>query len=112
MKIDGYVARQNVTINSQKEQKKELVVHGTFNKQAGHVIWEINIETGVIIEAEYDKIAPWHLNGKVEMRLKRKDDCVYIPALNIKNAIKKYLKDNNQSAYYVKTAPSSLCDII
>ena len=35
-------------------------------------------------------------------------NCVYIPALNAKNAIKKYLNDNKQSSYYIKEAPMDI----
>ena len=31
-----------------------------------------------------------------------KADCVYIPALNAKNALKKYHFNKNQTAYYSK----------
>lgn len=38
-------------------------------------------------------------------------DCVYIPALNIKNAKKLFDKNPTQSFYYKKEAPMSLKDI-
>jgi hypothetical protein len=34
--------------------------------------------------------------------------CVYIPALNKANALKKYLKSGVQSDYYAKEAPMKL----
>ena len=40
-----------------------------------------------------------------------KADCIYIPALNAENAKRKYLKNKEQSAYYVKPAVMSLSDI-
>lgn len=93
-------------LNVQKQQKVENTFEGTIVPKKGHKIWEVNEETGVIREADYkvDTVVFNFMAKKEPEKLVINADCVYIPALNAKNAKKKYLENNSQSHYYQKEA--------
>lgn len=102
-----------VEIVAKKKQEIERRLAGTIKPKAGQKIWEINEETGVIQEAKYTRQTDISISttGKVIKPVERlivSDNCVYIPALNMENAKKQYLKNKEQSFYYVKPAPMSL----
>lgn len=103
--------KTEVTIK--KKQEIEYVLEGTIKPKVGHKIWELNEETGEIKEAQYKSdTVSFNSNAVMDSeKLIRHSDCVYIPALNIENAKRKYLKNKEQSFYYAKAAPMSLSDI-
>lgn len=80
--------------------KKEKVFIGTLRPKKGHKCFEINTLTNDIKEAEYSTnetayilnpdISVASMRGYVKRILNTKSDCVYITALNKKNALKKY----------------------
>jgi hypothetical protein len=87
----------------QVEQEKQFLV--TVVRHNGHTMWEINCTTGEIKPAEYKEekivlVERRDLNyntvvGTDSLRVKDvvcKENCLYIPALNIKSVKKKYLK--------------------
>lgn len=93
-------------ITAKKQQKVEYTLDGTIKPKKGHKVWEINEETGVVREADYkvDTVVYNFMATKDPERLVMNPNCVYIPALNAKNAKKKYLENNSQSHYYQKEA--------
>ena len=100
-------------INVKKKQEIEYVLEGTIKPQTGHFVWELNEETGEVKKAEYkrDTISFNAFTKQEPEKLVVNPDCIYIPALNIENAKKKYLKNKEQSAYYVKPPVMNLSDI-
>ena len=91
-----------------KEQRKEMHLHGSMKIHKGHTLFEINLATKElnylvvgekpttkkIKKAEFEEV-PFNVLSKnkgVNKRVIMKDDCVYIPALNENNAIRKLLK--------------------
>lgn len=104
-------SRERIELNVKKKQKIEYVLQGRLIPNAGHFIWELNEETGEIRKAEFKKDTAILLGALPPDELMVKPDCIYIPALNAENAKKKYLKNKNQDAYYVKPALMSLSDI-
>ena len=106
------LGKQNtIELNVKKKQEIEYVLQGTINPQTGHFVWELNEETGEIKKAEFKRNTAVYGAELPPEELVVKADCIYIPALNAKNAKKKYLKNKEQSAYYVKPAPMSLSDL-
>ena len=104
--------RQNtIELNVKKKQEIEYVLQGTIKPQIGLFVWELNEETGEIKKAEFKRNTAVYGAELPPEELVVKADCIYIPALNAKNAKKKYLKNKEQSAYYVKPAPMSLSDL-
>lgn len=101
--------KENVKLEAQKEQQKEKkhVLLGKIKPKNGQKIYEINEESGEIREAEFvSKTINFVQAAKKDFSLQKelvvKEDCIYIPALNIENAKKKYLKNKNQDFYYQK----------
>jgi len=79
-------------IKAVKPIKKELKKIGSINPQRGHKCWQINKLTNEIIEAEYfdDYITMFSNSYERKKKLKIKENCFYITALNKQNALKKY----------------------
>ena len=100
-------AKENkVEISVKKQRQVEYVLAGVITPKQGHFIWEVNTKTGEIKLAEYKRDTLVY-NSKVVLPNKKlviNSDCLYIPALNKKNAYKHFLRDGNQSAYYAKPA--------
>lgn len=103
--------KDKIELSVKKKQEIEYVLEGSIKPMPGHFIWELNEETGEIRKAEFKKDTAILLGALPPDELMVKPDCIYIPALNAENAKKKYLKNKNQDAYYVKPALMSLSDI-
>ncbi len=104
--------RQNtIELNVKKKQEIEYVLQGTIKPQTGHFVWELNEETVEIKKAEFKRNTAIYGAELPPEELVIKANCIYIPALNSENAKRKYLKNKEQSAYYVKPAPMSLSDL-
>lgn len=72
--------------------KSEMKLLGTLKPQKGHKCFEINTITQDINEAEFyeDIVSMFSSSYERRKKLKVKDSCVYLTALNKKNALKKY----------------------
>ena len=103
----------NIELNVKKKQEIEYVFEGTIKPKKGHIVWEINEETGDIKPAEYkvDTVSLLPSFAIPAEKLIINKDCVYIPALNIKNAKKKYLENKEQSFYFTKKPLMNISDI-
>ena len=107
-----HTERNNVSLSMKKQQEIENELIGKIIPKIGQFVWELNTITMECKKAEYKKDTFAILSAKLPPKeLIRKPDCIYIPAMNIKNAIKKYNKNSNQSSYYVVEAPMSLTDM-
>lgn len=102
--------KKNVEISVKKKQQIEYVPLGIIRKQNGHTLYEIDINTEEIKEAQYIvQNATYDLltgmsNSKQGGLITNKN-CIYIPALNKENALKKFKKSKIQSDYFAKEAP-------
>jgi len=107
--------KNHIELCVKKKKEIEYILEGTIKSKIGHFIWEINEESGEIKKAEYEKppviFSMLKTLKPISLQLITKKGCVYIPALNAKNAKIKYLKDAKQLSYYVKKAPMDLNDI-
>jgi len=99
MKLDKHIPEKDkVEIVNQAEKKYELKKLGTITPQRGHVLFQINTQTGDIELAEYEKVdalLPTRINkadAGIVKKVLIKTGCVYVSALNKKNAIKKFNK--------------------
>lgn len=114
MKVEPHLTldtKERIELNIKKKQEIEYVLQGTIKPQAGHSIWELNKVTGEIKKAQFKRNTAVYGAELPTEELVVKSDCIYIPALNAENAKRKYLKNKEQSAYYVKPAPMILSDI-
>jgi hypothetical protein len=85
---------------------------GSLRPQKGHKLFECNLLTGIVNEAKYHKRKDTIQYNRIEYietkKLIVQSDCIYIPALNLKNAIKKFSKEKNQNKYFTKPATLNL----
>jgi hypothetical protein len=66
-----------------QENKPKLV--GRLRPQKGHIVYEYNTETGKLVPATYDKQEKGQKNKKITIT----KGCIYVSALNIKNAVRR-----------------------
>lgn len=114
MKVEPHLTldtKERIELNVKKKQEIEYVLQGTIKPQVGHFIWELNEVTGEIKKAQFKRNTAVYGAELPTEELVVKADCIYIPALNVENAKRKYIKNKEQSAYYVKPAVMSLSDI-
>jgi len=82
------------SVKKEKEKKHSLVKSIIPHK--GHTIYEIDIKTLEITEAEYANVTyVWGGENKPEVMIKK--GCAYVSALNKKSALKKYKKGDDGS---------------
>lgn len=109
---------EEVKLHAKKNQQKETqkVLIGEIQQENGHTLFEINTKSLTISKAvfqtknvSFTKAAVGDYSGLND--LVTNEDCVYIPALNEKNAWKKFNRDQRQESYYKKKAPMQLDSI-
>jgi hypothetical protein len=88
-----------VEIVAEKQQQKVIKLIDRQRKIRGHVLWEYNQKTYVLIQAKFKKqdfhitsIVPSPSATTVSNKVQVNDNCLYFQALNRKNAIKKLNK--------------------
>lgn len=110
--------KEEIQIRVDKQQQKEsrLQLLGTIKPKKGQFIFEIDTVTGEVFQAEfvcatvdYADAVKGNISAGIEMVVK--ENCIYIPAINEANALKKYKKNPNQDAYYAKDPILSFSDI-
>jgi len=78
-----------VVANQKKQIEHELI--GFLVPHNGHKIWEIEVATGNIKEAQYSSNT-YKAFGENKKEIIVKDGCLYVSALNKKNAFKKAME--------------------
>lgn len=79
----------------QQEEAKEILRQ--LVPQAGQKLYELNIATNVITVIDHKTATSIELPKKFEVsiihnEIKAKDTCIYVLAINERNAIKKFIK--------------------
>lgn len=93
-----------------KQQEVDYFFEGTIKAKRGHTVYEVNEETLEVKKARYkaDTVEFNSFSKKQTPILIVDKECVYIPALNKENALKKYKANKNQHHYYYKEPPMRL----
>lgn len=86
--------KQIEVVETVKEEKEpQLKLAGRIRPKKNHILFEINLEEGTIERAQFEKMEDFILGrGKETIKKKEvimKKGCLYVSALNEKNAIKK-----------------------
>lgn len=94
MKESQLNLKEDIQIVGQKEIEKKTKFIGSMKKIPGHTLFEFNLETLMLGRAEVKQEAAITGNGghKVTTRVDQKENCIYIQALNLKNARRKLLR--------------------
>lgn len=111
--VPNFDPKNKTEIGIKKKIEIEHCLEGTIKPIKGHFVWEIDETTLKIKKADYrqDTVA---FNSMIKLPAKKlviNPNCIYIPALNTKNAWKKYNKDKNQSSYFEKAPLMNLSDL-
>lgn len=111
----SFIANNNATELSIKKQVKvepDYLLEGQILPKKGQLVYEIDTNTLEVREAEYERATVAIFGAEIPPRkLIIKPGCIYIPAINKSNALRKYQKDSNQRTY-LSVPVSSLKDII
>lgn len=92
MKLDQQIFDpEKVVIESQKEQKKGLKHIGKLRLQPGQKVYELNTVTQMIHVVDLSE-AVVDIKGAIHRKVVLKENCLYVPAINLKNAEKKFIK--------------------
>lgn len=89
--------KDKTELHAVKPAKAELKYLGTLRPQRGQKIWELNLKTRRITEAEYTHEDANFDNAtkgdySTRGRLITKDNCIYCAALNHKSADRRFFK--------------------
>jgi hypothetical protein len=96
--------KDKLEVQQEKQQESKLIHDAVIVPHRGHKIYEININTNEINEANFEK-KDYVFNPKwtrlsasnSESTIIKNSNCFYVSALNKKNAIKKFKELNNGS---------------
>jgi hypothetical protein len=83
-----------ISVKQKKQIEKELI--GNIIPHKNHTLWEINIETLEIKEAEFIK-EPLILGQVQKKQVLQRDGHAYVSALNKRNALDKFKNGKNGS---------------
>lgn len=107
--------QERLEISQQQQKEQQKVLDGKIIPYPGQKIWEVNISTLEVKEAEctnpamkYELAAIGDFSRIAD--LVRRDGCVYIPAINAKNALRKFKKNPHQDFYYYKKPDNNITD--
>lgn len=77
-----------------KQAPKEQRFLGSERRNKGHILFEFNLKTGDLNPAQISKEVSVDLEGNPCYKTKvfKHSDCVYVQALNEKNALKRLLR--------------------
>ena len=99
------VKKDRIEVTKEQQQETRIEFDTRIVSQRGHTVFEIEVSTMDIRKAEFEETDLVYdakfTKGRVlhvERKIIKKDGCVYVSALNKKNAWKKYNKGENGSA--------------
>jgi len=78
-----------VIVKQAEEQQTPIFRNVSIHK--GHTMFEVNMTTGEIVPATYESTVA-NFKGGIKRKILCKENCLYIPCLNKKNAKKKLAK--------------------
>lgn len=113
-------AGEKTELNVQKKKEVEYVLEGTIKPQKGQIVWEISVKsvdqgitTLTVVPAEYkNTTASFNRLSNIDSsKLITKSNCIYIPATNKENAIRKYGNNKDQAHYYAPVPAGNINDL-
>lgn len=85
----------------QRQARTEQQLVARIEPHPGHTVWEFNLDTGEIVEAQFKSVSIESVaigkglnqtgNSTVRKTIEPKGNCLYCSALNKKNAIRKFV---------------------
>ena len=81
-----------IVLEHEQVQPSEIKHIGRIIPKNGHTVYEINLETNGVYEAQFTKEAVMYNeqgSTRVTKKILAKKNCLYVSALNAKNAVRK-----------------------
>jgi hypothetical protein len=88
--------------------ENQTVFLGTARPKQGHTMFEFNFKLNTIVEAQFDELPALKFTDAASgqksssKKITKKPDCIYVSALNKKNALKILKRDLNIDIRFVK----------
>lgn len=103
--VHDHAPRDEKEIAAEQRQVKQTTHIASVHIHPGHRVWQFDLSTGEITEAEFEKIVaktndvkprPGYYHSpvpaiEIHKRINYKTNCLYVRALNKKNALKKFI---------------------
>lgn len=81
---------EEIKIVNQKDVRKEVKHLGKIKMHKGQKLFDLDMKTGMIKEAELQEVL--NIKGEKKRKLIAKPEHLYAPAINLENAERKFLK--------------------
>ncbi|HET8839732.1 MAG TPA: hypothetical protein VFM82_12150 [Flavobacteriaceae bacterium] len=91
MKEVQSIEKDKITITKQVKQEKQKHI-ARIKPHKGHTLFEVNLANGEIRKAKFEPLTAGWTREKQSKKVMVQKDCIYVPALNVKNVIKKLLR--------------------
>lgn len=94
---------QAIVIQEEQEQSSEKHIGSINFLHRGHKVWKINLATGEVSEAEFEKNSTAvfsHVESPLEpvrRKIKTEEGFFYLAALNQRNAMKKFIQHSKRA---------------
>jgi hypothetical protein len=87
--------KEEIEVVAQKQQEKQFKLIGQMRPQNGQKVFEVNCTSGECNEAQFQTVAVNFItaakgDNSAKKKIIAKENCMYIVALNKKNALKKF----------------------
>ena len=97
MKLDrhGDKLQDKQEIHAPRQQEAQLKYLGSMKAIPGLTLWQYHLQTSELTKAEFEEAPVVFHEGNVikpKKKVLRQNDCLYVQALNVKNAVKKLNK--------------------
>lgn len=80
-----------INVVKRMEEESKIKKVGQLKPQRGHTVFQYNTKTGAITKAVFEEYLPYSM-GKQNKRIIVEEECIYVSALNLKNAANKVAK--------------------
>jgi len=92
-----FLTQDQIEIVDENQIKKQKQFVGSLRPNLGHFCFEYNVETNELSFAKFeDPIFDLHTGKPIRRKVSVKEECLYITALNRKNAVRKLSKILNK----------------
>ena len=90
MKLDVKEIQKDTVVNVKQAEFPKEIKWSIQKLHKGHTLFEIDLANYSIIPAVYEDISTNIVTGGVKRKVMQKPNCIYVGALNQKNALKKF----------------------
>lgn len=94
------ISKHQMEIEAQQKEQQEFKLDSSFKPKRGHKVWEINLQTEEVKEAQGEEILDltdeFAINYITD--IVRKSGHIYIGALNGKSALKRFKKGKGHAS--------------